>query len=100
MNKWADYLISHVGKDSNGVITHVVLHTDHGNSVSGGGVKTEAEVITLLKSGYTVKTIIWSYPNWNVGAEVGYVKGTQREFLRTDRDKTAKDNLDNMVPIY
>jgi hypothetical protein len=100
MAKWADYLISHVNKNSSGVITHVVLHTDNDESVDGGVVKTEAEVVALLKRGYTVKTIMWQYPKWYEGAVVSYIKGVNYDFLRTDRDKTAKDNLDNMIPMY
>lgn len=100
MAKWADYLISHVNKNSAGVITHVILHVDNGDSVTAGTLKSESEVIALLKAGYTVKTILWGYPKWNEGATVSYVKGVNGEFLRTDRDKTAKDNLDNMIPTY
>lgn len=100
MAKWADYLVSHVKKNNNGVITHVLLHEDLGETVNSGVIKTEAEVIALLKRGYTVKTIIWGYPRWIQGATVDYVKGVGGEFLRTNRDLTAKDNLDNMIPIY
>ncbi len=99
MAKWADYLISHVRKTKSGVITDVLLHIDNGDSVSAGTIMTEGEVIALLKRGYTIKTIIWGYPKWNEGAIVGYVKGIHGEFLRTDRDKTARDNLDNMIPL-
>ncbi len=98
--KWADYLISHVRKNNFGVITHVVVHVDHGDTVGYGIVKTETEVIALLKNGYTFKTIMWAYPKWYEGASVNYVKGTSGEFLRTNRDKTAKDNLDNMISFY
>lgn len=100
MTKWADYLISHVTKNSSGVIINVILHVDYGDTISSGSMKTEAEVIALLKQGYKVNTVIWGYPKWINGASVGYVKGIGGEFLRTDQDKTAKDNLDNMIPTY
>ncbi|MBS1690109.1 MAG: DUF3892 domain-containing protein [Bacteroidetes bacterium] len=100
MAKWADFLISHVKKNSFGKITHVVIHTDNGDTVSLGEEKSESEVIRLLKAGCTIKTIIWSYPAWTIGATVSIVKGAGGEFLRTDRDKTAKDNLDNLIPMY
>jgi hypothetical protein len=100
MAKWADYLISHVRKNNAGGITQVLLHEDFGETVGSGSIKTEAEVITLLKKGQTVKTIMWRYPRWLEGANVSYIKGGNGEFLRTDRDKTAEDNLDNMIPLF
>jgi hypothetical protein len=101
MNKWADYLISHVKKDSNGVITHVVVHIDNGgDAIDGGTVKSESEIIQLLEDGYSVKTIMWEYPKWYEGAPVKRIKGQHKDFLRTERDQTAKDNLDNMIPMY
>lgn len=100
MAKWADYLISHVEKNSSGVITRVLLHKDNDTNIDEGIVKTESEVIQLLKKGYTVMTTIWGYPKWQKGAKVDYVKSIHGEYLRTDRDKTAKDNLDNMLPLH
>lgn len=97
MAKWADYLISRVSKNETGVITQVFLHVDNGDTMGAGVVKSCSEVIGLLKQGITVKTITWGYPNWFQGATVGYVKGTKGEFLRTDRDSTDKDNLDNLI---
>lgn len=95
MVKWADYLISHV-RQNEGRITHVLLHVDNGETVSSGTVKTVREVILLINSGKTVKTIIWAYPKWNEGAVVTVVG----DYLRTNRDNTAKDNLDNLIPLH
>lgn len=100
MAKWADYLISHVKKDSSDRVVSVLLHEDNGETVSRGYVKTKDEVIALLKRGKTVCTILWGYPKWNKGAEVDYVKYQNGEYLRTDRNKTAKDNLDNLIPLH
>jgi hypothetical protein len=100
MAKWADYLISHVGRDSSGNVLKVLLHTDNGENVSTGIVRTKEEVIALLKKGYSIKTMIWIYPNWKQGAEVQCIKGTYGEFLRTDSNKTDSDNLDNLILLY
>lgn len=99
MAKWADYLVSHVKRDSQERVTHVLLHEDNGDSVSRIGVKTKAEVIRLLKQGKSVITVNWGYPNWKKGANVSYVRGSNGEFLRTDGNKTDRDNLDNMIPL-
>lgn len=100
MEKWADYLISHVSKDSNGNILKVLLHVDYGEKVSSGIIKTENEVIDLLKNGYTVETTLWIYPNWSRGAKVHYVREGSYEYLRTTRNKTDNDNLDNLILLY
>lgn len=100
MEKWADYLISHVNRDSNGNVVKVLLHTDYGETVSSGIVKTKDEVINLLKKGNSVETTLWGYPKWQRGAKVHYVKEGSYEYLRTNRNSTDKDNLDNLIPLY
>lgn len=99
MAKWADYLLSHVRRDSNGNVTSVLMHEDTGKSVLSRGIKTKNEVIALIKSGYTFKTILWGYPNWIKGADVHIVKISNEEYIRTDPNKTGKDNLDNLIPL-
>lgn len=100
MSKWADYLISHVSRDNNGNVIKVLLHIDNGDTVSVSGTKTKEEVISLLKKGYTVKTVIWGYPKWFVGSDVHYVSDRDGEYLRTNRNSTDRDNLDNLIPLY
>ena len=100
MGKWADYLISHVNRDSNGNVVKVLLHTDYGETVSSGNVKTKDEVIDLLKKGYSVETTLWGFPKWQRGAKVHYIKEGSNEYLRTNRNSTDKDNLDNLIPLY
>lgn len=100
MEKWADYLISHVDRDSNGNVLKVLLHIDYGETASRGSVKTKNEVINLLKTGYTVETTLWGYPKWQRGAKVHYVTDGSNEYLRTNRNRTDKDNLDNLIPLY
>jgi hypothetical protein len=100
MAKWADYLISHVKKDSNGNVMNVLLHIDKGETISLIGVKTKDEVITLLAADYSVKTIIWGYPLWQQGAEAHIVRDNSGEYLRTKGNKTDRDNLDNLIPLY
>lgn len=99
MAKWADYLISQVERTSSGVVTRVMLHIDNGDTVGKIGVKTKDEVINLLKKGHRVNTILWKYPSWNNGAEVIYVRGSYGEYLRTNRNSTDEDNLDNLIPL-
>src|SRR5664279_194905 len=100
--KWADYLISGVwfiNSDSAKRVSHVQIHPDSENGLGNGERKTEAEVIKLLKAGYTIKTIVWNYEKgtFNQGADVGFEKVGQNEYLRTHKDRTVTNNLDNMI---
>lgn len=100
MRKWADYLISHTNRDLKGNVIKVLLHRDMGETVTSGNIRTKDEVIDLLKDGYVIETTLWGYPKWQRGAKVHYVKDGSNEYLRTDRNSTDKDNLDNLIPFY
>lgn len=39
-------------------------------------------------------TIVWTYLKWSLGAKVEVVNS---KYLRTNRDKTANNNLDNLI---
>jgi hypothetical protein len=60
---------------------------------------TEADAIQLIKNGRTICTAVWNYTkgNWNKGADVGYVKDNGQEYLRSHKDNTVTDNLDNLL---
>lgn len=100
MNEF-DYFISGVWKDSEGRITHVMLHKafNNGNFLMGDK-KKEKEVINLLKLKNKICVIVWNYPGWTREAKVEYVKDGNIEFLRTNRNKTQKDNLDNLILMH
>ncbi len=93
MAEKVDYVISGVWKNSGGVITHVFIHEKTPDDFKKGLKASGADVIKLINSKKIVYTITWDYPNWNWGAKVDVVSS----FLRTDRNKTAKDNLDNLI---
>lgn len=99
MEKWADYLISHVQRDTKGNVIKVLLHSDNGDKLSPGRIKTKDEVFVLIKGGHSVKTILWGYPSWRQGAEVDIVRDNSGEYLRTKGNLTGKDNLDNLIPL-
>lgn len=100
--KWADYLISGVWfseKNGSKYISYVQIHKDSETGVLKGEKKSEVDVIKLLKVGFTIKTIIWNYNSgaWNEGADVGYEIVGGKEYLRTHKDKTVINNLNNML---
>lgn len=100
----AAYLISGVWKTRNGVITDVLLHpiNSHiGNSYQfGPGYKrTEAQVIALLDTGNNVYVNTWDYSRagWDIGVSVSVFKRGERRYIRSHRDGTVTDNLDNLI---
>ena len=102
MTKWADYLISGIWEETSNEsthISHVFLHVDTASGF-GNGIKTSrADVVKILRSKKTVKTMSWSYVSakWIKGADVGIVVDGGKEYLRSHRDGTVSDNLDNLI---
>lgn len=90
------YYISHVKKDVHKVVTDVMLHFFNGQSLNSIGVRNIAHVIQLINSGESVYTTVWGYPEWKIGAEVIVIRNS---FLKTNRNETDKDNLDNLIPL-
>ena len=99
-----NYFISGVWKDTQDRITYVMLHEiTNGTATStfnfAKGEKTsEAEVIKLIKKNHLVHTLLWKYPRWVTGAQVKVVPlPNGNEYLRSNPDKLATDNLDNLI---
>lgn len=95
----ADYRISGIWKDDNGVITHYAVHFPSNNGFYKAEKKTKDQVLAIFDAGHTAKTWIWNYTSgsWNIGQTVHVVGTRPNRYLRTDRDNTLKDNLDNLI---
>jgi hypothetical protein len=95
----ADYRISGVWKDNNGVITHYALHKPSTTGYYRAEKKTKSQVLSILDTGNTVKTWVWNYASssWKDGQTVHPVGTGSNRYLRTDRDNTQRDNLDNLI---
>lgn len=96
-----NYFITGVWKTDAGVITDVFLHSNASTGFSTGKKTAEASVIQLLKANNTVMTLKWDYKtaSWKRGASVTVVKEGNKEFLRSEKDATVEDNLDNMIKM-
>lgn len=99
MSKSSHYYISGVWKDGENRITNVMLHAviDDTKFVPRGIKKSKNSILKLIKEGYIIKTLVWLYPNWSVGAKVSYETISGIEYLRTFPDSTTKNNLDNSL---
>lgn len=84
-------------------ISHVMVHTPSTESgrLTKGVVRSKNEVITSMGQNNIYKTAVYNYNTgkWNNGAEIGTVNIGNTTYLRTDPDKTAKDNLGNLLLI-
>jgi len=94
--KWADYLISAVQYDpTESHIEKVKAHTDNGDTVGVASVVSRSTVVQNIESGITYATITKDATNqkWLRGADVGVISVDGEKYIRTDRDRTKKDNL-------
>ncbi|RZK30531.1 MAG: DUF3892 domain-containing protein [Hymenobacter sp.] len=98
----AEYGISGIWKDGDGVITHYAFHTKNENSgkYSDAVKKTKAQAIALLEtSGNVAYTWIWNYRNigWFTGERVQVVGSGTNRYLRSNADSSLTDNLGHLV---
>lgn len=105
MAKWADYLISGIwiSEVSNSkYISHVMLHKDTDTTFEHGVKTGKDDVIRLIKAGRTVVSIKWDYvkATWVKGAAVTYENRLGVDYLRTVKDATVTDNLDNLISMW
>lgn len=100
--RWAELLIMKVQKDKDGRIQKVKVAIDTIDSFKGDVILTKDEIILLIKNQVIIKTIyVNDEPNkYSEGSVVSYYKEYNgEEYLRTQSNKTDKDNLDNL-PIF
>ena len=98
MAKWADLLISAVRYSADEThIEMVRVHEDLGENVGSPKVSSRTDVVNNIKSGLTYLTILKTAEgNWRKGQEVHTIKVGNEEFIRTDKNSVAKDNLENL----
>jgi hypothetical protein len=100
MSKSNHYYITGVWKDTQQRITDVMLHEVIDDSTFKKGTKkTKAEAIQLIKNNFIIKTLVWGYPTWSVGAKVTYETVNFVEYLRTVPDASIKNNIDNSIAM-
>jgi len=98
MEKWADYCISKV--QYNEERTHIVkveVREDKGDTLGSPQEWQRTKVVTEIQTGKTFITIMSDGSGkWRKGREVGTVTINGVNYIRTDRDKIASDNLENL----
>lgn len=103
----AHYAISGVWKDTTGVITDYAIHlvTKHETPgmvmINKAQKYSKAKAIELVASNI-IHTAVWNYTKqlWTLGAEVKSVGTFPNKYLRTEKDATVRDNLDNLLNYW
>ena len=98
MPKWADYGISKVRYNREHThIEKVKIHEDKGETFGTEQEAIRSRVVSAIESGTTFVTILRSSDSkWNKGQDVHIVIVNGVKYLRTDQNKKASDNLENL----
>lgn len=99
MAKWADYGISKVQYNADhDRIVKVLVHVDNGDTIAPGREWSRQDVVTAIdQRASTFVTIIKaSDGKWSKGADVHTVTVNAVKYIRTDANRIAADNLENL----
>ena len=100
MAKWADYVITRVRYNSGGThIDQVEAANDGDDGIGSKRIESRATVLANIKARKTYFTAPPSKTAAGMvtkGASVGMVLVSGTEYLRSDANKVARDNLDNL----
>jgi hypothetical protein len=94
--KWADYLISAVRYNAEKThIDKVKVHEDLGDKMGSAVETPRSTVVTNIKNGKTYMTVSKNEKTgkYEKGEDVGIVTVNNTEYIRTDANSIAKDNL-------
>lgn len=83
----ADRRVTQTGKDEDGDITALC------NSDETWSPCPKSEAITEIEDELHTYHVLWDD---DVRTEIRVVKGTSGKYLRTDKDKTTRNNLDDL----
>ena len=98
MTKWADYVITEVKFNSKHThIDKVRAYDDKGDSLGSLQEYTRQNVVRAIDDGTTFVTAFKNNAGkWNKGEDVFVIEIGGTDYIKTKRDNTAKDNLDNL----
>ncbi|HAV54325.1 MAG TPA: hypothetical protein DCX41_05250 [Aequorivita sp.] len=96
----AEYRISGIWKDSNGVITDYAFHEiDTDTRYKAKKVSKSNAIARVENRANTVKTWVWNYrrANWVDGEDIHVSEGQNGKYLRSDPDNSLTDNLEHLI---
>jgi hypothetical protein len=98
MAKWADYVITEVRFNAKHThIDKVRAREDNGESLGSAQEYARQDVVKAINNGTTYVTAFKSNDGkWQKGEDVFVIKIDGTAYIKTKKDDTAKDNLDNL----
>ena len=95
MSQIIDYYVSAVRKtlDKSKIF---LLQVRNSRLIESYSVWTISNVIEHIEKGETFYTMYYENGKWREGSKIEVVIRNGEKYLRTLRDKTAKDNLENL----
>ena len=96
----ADYGISAVRYDS--ARAYIAKVRVHPYSVGQVGVGTEwarSDVVAAIERGKSFQTILGGGSSWRKGQDVQIIVVNGVKYLRTDKNSTPRDNLENLPEL-
>jgi hypothetical protein len=98
MDKWADYLVSGVRTSPDPkYIDSVECHSDFGCVVCENMTLSRMDLIVNIKKGTTYATVFrTAIGKWRKGQQIRLINIDGQEFLRSDNNNEASDNLDDV----
>jgi len=98
MEEWTDYGISKVRYNEER--THIVkvkVHEDKGDSIGGAEEWLRNQVVSAIESGKTFVTILeGNEGKWRKGQDVHIIIVNGIKYIRTDKNRKASDNFENL----
>ena len=97
MTKWADYLVIAVQYGSNSdSITNVKVKADYGDTTGDTEIKSKSSVVSMIKKGTTFITSLLKDGKYQKGENVSVFTYEGTDYIRSDKNETQKDNLENL----
>ena len=98
MAKWADYVITEVKfNEKHTHIDKVKAREDNGETLGSAQEHARQNVVKAINNGTTFVTAFRSNDGkWQKGEDVFVIRISGADYIKTKRDNTAKDNLDNL----
>ncbi|MEP6683930.1 MAG: hypothetical protein ABJA35_11750 [Parafilimonas sp.] len=101
MAKIVDFFISGVWKTKDGRVSMVFLHRNSNNELTDGLKVAIHNLNQLIKEGKKIMTMRWSYESakWHRGALLEVVIIDDEEILRTVKNSSSLDKLENQIDL-
>lgn len=100
MTNWGDYAITAVDMSSKkGRISRVRVYEVGEKKLRNSEVLIRSRAVDLVKDNDVTTALKKDNGNWRVGEDVHVVVASGMEYIRTDRNNTAADNLGELPSL-